>query len=360
MHLGYRRRHDDESLRRFGGRPLMALPLQCGDRGEEVRDIHRRLAAAGFAVAGDELAEFTGATRTAVEAFQRSRGLETTGACDAATWQLLVEAGYRLGDRLLYLHAPMLRGDDVADLQLRLGSLGFDAGRIDGIFGIETERALAEFQRNVGLPTDGIAGRATVGELARLGALSGPTAPVATVREHELLRHAPRQLHGRRMVVGELGGLAALATATARLLRHAGGRVLTLHQPDGSSQAAGANQFEAELFLGLAPLNEPGCTIAYFATTGWESSAGRHLASLCATELAAHLAPTAAANDTDPNTTVDGVSVDGMRLPILRETRMPAVLCRIGPPELVVARTAELAQALAQALTTCATTPVEP
>ena len=46
----------------------------------------------------------------------------------------------------------MQRGDDVADLQQRLSTLGFDTGRVDGIFGDRTSRALAEFQRNAGLP----------------------------------------------------------------------------------------------------------------------------------------------------------------------------------------------------------------
>ena len=35
-----------------------------------------------------------------------------------------------------------------------------------------------------------------------------------------------------------------------------------------------------------------------------------------------------------------------MRLPVLRETRMPAVLCQLGPSGPVVERTAELAQAV--------------
>ena len=52
----------------------------------------------------------------------------------------------------------MLRGDDVAELQQRLCTLGFDTGRVDGIFGDATVRALGEFQRNAGLPVDGIVG----------------------------------------------------------------------------------------------------------------------------------------------------------------------------------------------------------
>jgi N-acetylmuramoyl-L-alanine amidase len=326
----------------------MALPLVCGDRGEDVRDLHRRLAAAGF---GDPRAEdpghFTEQTALAVASFQRSRGLEVSGVCDTATWQMIVEAGYHLGDRLLYLHAPMLRGEDVAELQLRLGSLGFDAGRVDGIFGPDTERALAEFQRNAGLPTDGIAGQATIAELRRLGAMTNRLDPVAVVRERERLRRASRELDGRKIALGELGELSALVAATARILRRAGGRVLTLHQLDGSTQAAAANHFEAELFVAIGTTQEPACTLAYFATTGFESSGGRRLAEACSTRLPELL-------------DVPEAVVGGMRLPILRETRMPALFCRIGPPELVVARTAALAAALAEACAAWVSSPLEP
>jgi len=44
-----------------------------------------------------------------------------------------------------------LRGDDVAELQVRLAQFGFNPGRIDGIFGVLTEEALNEFQRNCAL-----------------------------------------------------------------------------------------------------------------------------------------------------------------------------------------------------------------
>ena len=67
--------------------------------------------------------------------FQEHRGLRSDGVCGPQTWSALVEAGRVLGDRLLYYRNPMLRGDDVATLQRQLGALGFDAGRVDGIFG---------------------------------------------------------------------------------------------------------------------------------------------------------------------------------------------------------------------------------
>ena len=97
-------------------------------------------------------AQFGAGTEAAVRAFQEPRGLRVDGICGDETWASLVEAGYRLGDRLLYHRAPMLRGDDVAELQRLLGGLGFDAGRVDGIFGPDTAAALVEFQRNAGLP----------------------------------------------------------------------------------------------------------------------------------------------------------------------------------------------------------------
>jgi N-acetylmuramoyl-L-alanine amidase len=325
----------------------MGLPLTIGARGEEVHDLQHRLAAAGFAVACRTPGVFDEATQAAVEEFQRVRGLDCTGLCDDATWQVLVEAGYRLGDRLLYLHAPMLRGDDVADLQLRLGSLGFDAGRVDGIFGPMTERALTEFQRNAGLTADGIAGTATISELCRLGAMSNASAPVSIVRERDRMRRAPHQLAGRHVVLGEMGGLGALVTATARHLRLAGGKVLTLHQPDGSAQASAANQFEAEVYVGLCLTSENRASLAYFATTGFESAGGRRLAEQCAPALL-------------PLLQVPDVQVEGMRLPILRETRMPAMYARLGPSHLVVGRTAALAVALAGAIARWATTPLEP
>ena len=85
----------------------------------------------------------------------------------------MIESGFRLGDRLLYLAQPMVRGDDVTELQRRLNELGFDAGRSDGILGPETEGALRAFQRNAGITPDGVCGPATLHALDRVGGLGG-------------------------------------------------------------------------------------------------------------------------------------------------------------------------------------------
>ena len=81
--------------------------------------------------------------------------------------------------------------------------------------------------------------------------------------------------------------------------------------------------------------------VAYFATEGFHSEGGLRLAQRCAP--AVHEVLAADLGDA-------GVPVRGMRLPILRRTRMPAVLCTMAPPSSVVTATAELAEALVGAV----------
>ena len=317
------------------------LPLGEGARGEAVRDVQRRLEALGHDVVGDPGGAFGPATSRATRAFQEERGLPADGICGPVTWAALVEAGWRLGDRFLYWRSPMQRGDDVAELQSSLGALGFDAGRVDGICGPDTARALEEFQRNSGLTPDGICGPDSVAALQRLaGRRAGPTS-VAQAREANALRDAPRHLAQRRIVLGAPGALDALADRVSRLLTDAGAEVTVLHAPDGSAQAREANDLAAELYVGLRLVAEPACRVSFYATSGFESVGGRRLAELTATELGTvlGLAPTAV----------------GMRLPVLRETRMPAVLCELGPVDEVVVQAA----ALATGLTRCVATWVE-
>lgn len=321
--------------------------MRAGDRGEPVRDLQHRLASVGHPTAGDEPGHFGDKTEAAVRSFQQARGLRVDGICGPQTWAALVEAGYRLGDRLLYLRQPMLRGDDVASLQRRLGALGFDAGRVDGIFGPATKRALDEFQRNTGLVVDGVGGPGTVEALERFGARGTEREPVAMVRELETLRQAPRTLQGRRVVLGDGGGLHAVLSATERVLKQSGAEVTVVHHPDQSEQAAEANAASGEVFLGLRL--EPGgtsCTSAHYAGHRYESAGGRRLAQLVQAAVPAAVG-------------VQDGGVRGMSIPLLKETRMPAVVCELGPPATVVARTAELAEALGAVLAAWASSPVE-
>jgi N-acetylmuramoyl-L-alanine amidase len=290
-----------------------------GARGEAVRDLQRRLGALGYATSGDEPGRFDDATEAAIRAFQAARGLRVDGRCGNQTWSSLVESGFSLGDRWLYEHRPMLRGDDVGDLQRRLNALGFHAGREDAIFGPDTAAALREFQRNAGLNPDGIAGAETLDTLRRLGHLAGGS--IASLREREQLRR-PRRLQGRRIYLSVAIGLEALGSVVARELRAAGAHaLLDSAGADPSLTAAQANRYRADLFLGLRAGDDPGCRCFYFATASFRSEAGFRIA----TTIQSSLAPLLSSEIT---------GVEGRTFAVLRETRMAAVVCEpAGDPD---------------------------
>ncbi|HYA69271.1 MAG TPA: peptidoglycan-binding protein [Acidimicrobiales bacterium] len=321
--------------------------MRAGDSGDAVADLQRRLGDQGLPTLPDPPALFGPGTRASVEAFQHRRGLRVDGACGSQTWNALVEAGFRLGDRFLYNRRPMFRGDDVADLQRRLSSLGFDSGRVDGIFGDLTASALGDFQRNLGLPVDGIVGAATLRELLRVMPPHGDLELVSVVRDRERLRQAPRTLADRRIAVGHEGGLDVLVAAVRRQLVREGAVVIALVHPDGSALAASANTADVEVYLGfrLDP-SRSHCTAAYYAGFRYESEGGRRLAELLQDAVARALG-------------VPGDGAIGMSLPVLRETRMPAVICEVGPANTVVQQVRQVGEAVVEALSAWALTPLD-
>ena len=54
------------------------------------------------------------------------------------------------------------RGNEVRQIQQRLKNWDYYTGEVDGIFGVETKKAVMSFQRKNGLTVDGIAGNATL------------------------------------------------------------------------------------------------------------------------------------------------------------------------------------------------------
>ncbi len=311
------------------------LPLRRGDAGDAVHDLQRRLALIGYSIDGDSQ-EFGTETEASLRRFQSDRGLVVDGICGPQSWNALVEADHRLGDRLLYYRDPMMRGDDVAELQRLLGQLGFDPHWVDGILGPRTDRAIRQFQQNVGLPDDGVVGRSTTDAFDRLAKQTRGQVTIAQVREHERLRRQPNRVEGRRIIVGDAGDLPVIAQAVARRLRQLGAEVLSFSTPDLSHQARTSNQWNGDIYLGVTLAVED-FSVSYFAMSGFESVGGRALAQRCSTALQPLLA------DTTPAT--------AMRLSILRETKMPAVWCRIGPGDVVVPQAPRVARALADAIT---------
>ncbi len=286
-----------------------------------MRDIQDRLAALGFNPDEDARGEFGQPTTGAVRSFQEDRGLDPDGIVGPETWRALYEAGYRLGDRLLYLRRPMLRGEDVAELQSRFNSLGFDAGKVDSIFGPDTQRAVYEFQANRGLAEDGVAGPEVTTEL-RLVTRGPIRAGRETIRELEWLRTASGTIVGTRAFFDaaarnpDEARLAwASANAAALEFQEQGGLPLVSHGVDEMLpervRAGRANRGAADLIVSFQQADDD--RVFFFASSRSRSEVGERLARSVANEI--------------------GGEVEGRATAMLRETRSPAIViarCDLG------------------------------
>ncbi|MEI6701481.1 MAG: peptidoglycan-binding protein [Actinomycetota bacterium] len=314
------------------------IPLAEGSTGDSVDDVKFRLTELGLDTSLDPASTYGPATRAAVEAFQRRRGLPITGAIDGATWDTLVEAGYRLGRRVLLHQVPMLRGDDVADLQQRLCALGFDTNRVDGLFGGLTAHAVEQFQQNMGLKPDGVAGLLTIEALLRLGPRTENARSVTEVRADETLRrHGGGPLH-RSIAIADLGGMAAAVAQLFRELSLSNDVSVIEVTGDEGAQAGQANAAEVDLYLGLHSAGRSTlCRTMFYKGYSYSSSAGQLLATRMSQAL-----PFPFASQSN--------EVVGMALPLLRETLMTAVIVEVGPAELVAEHGPALCQALVSAI----------
>ena len=203
--------------------------VRPGDRGPAVEDVQRRLLALGYDLGRTGVdGVFFGATTEAVRAFQAANSLPGDGTVLADTWSALVDASFTLGDRMLYLRLPHFHGHDVDILQEALNALGFACGAGDGIFGAYTERAVGEFQRNAGLPADGIVGSDTVRTITNLrhvwegkGVSAHSAARIAPARAAEVLERidiiVAGQDEGGRRIAARLVNLAHATTESARM-----------------------------------------------------------------------------------------------------------------------------------------------
>jgi N-acetylmuramoyl-L-alanine amidase len=312
----------------------MTLLIKQGQRSRNVADIQSRLRALGFAI-DDTSGRFGGGTAAAVKDFQQQRGLLADGIVGPNTWSELVEASWRLGDRLLYFKLPYMRGDDVLVLQARLNALGFDSGREDGIFGPDSDRAVRAFQKEYGVAEDGIFGPRSHAALVGLR-IERPTTAAGLREELRRAEHSgvssavimidPGHGGSDRGTLGASGRSEGdlcwdIAHRLAVRLTGLGARVAFTRMkgecPDTSSRAQRANAEHADLFVSLHmnshdKSNAEGACTYFFGG----SRSGERLAESVQRELVALGVPDCRSHPRSYQ--------------LLKETRMPAVLVEPG------------------------------
>ena len=314
-----------------------------GDRGPAVAEIRSRLATLDLVDPdpGNDL--FDEDLDRAVRAFQQQRGLSVDGIVGVNTYRTLEEARWRLGDRLLtFVAGNILAGDDVHALQQRLLDLGFKVGKIDGRFGHQTEQAVRDFQRNVGVPADGTCGPATLKALSRLAPMVRGGRPNA-MRSEERIRRAGPQLTGKVVVidpcVGQFDDAALRLRAdaiTVDLAQRIEGRLVAtgvqafLTNTGGADprteveRAEFANRTEAHLCISLqvdaSETSDAAGVSTYFYGSdahGVTSSVGERFAGLVQREIVAR-------------TDLSDLRSHAKTWDMLRRTRMPAVRIDVG------------------------------
>ena len=314
---------------------------RLGDRGRAVREIRSRLALLGLTCPATTPADddvFDEGLDHAVRAFQQQRGLTVDGLVGVGTYRILEEARWRLGDRLLtFVAGNLLAGDDVVSLQQRLLDLGFKVGKVDGRFGKQTEQAVRDFQRNVGVPADGTCGPATLKALSRLAPMVRGGSPNA-MRAQERIRREGPHLTGKVVVIDPSVGrfddpamwLCADAITTDLARRIEGRLVATgvqafLTNTGGATPATEvdraefANRADAHLCISLqvdgsSNVDAAGVSTYFYGSEahGVVSSVGERFAGLVQREIVAR-------------TDLGDLRSHAKTWDMLRRTRMPAV-----------------------------------
>ncbi|MEE6258464.1 N-acetylmuramoyl-L-alanine amidase [Plantactinospora sonchi] len=326
-------------------------PIRRGDRGPAVTEIRSVLVSLNLLPAGGPPGadDFDAGTEHAVRTFQQDRGLSCDGQVGPETWRALDAARWRLGARTLYQALPdPLVGEDVRTLQERLLEMGYDVGRADGVYGARTARAVAQFQREVGLGPDGACGPQTMNALRRLGRKVVGGRP-QWLRESDAFRQSGPNLVGKVIVIdpghdpfdpgfvvtdGRLswteGDLAYdLAARLEGRLAAVGVRVHLTRGPAPAAPLSDLNRAELANELGgdlLISLHVDGhvnpeadgvATYHYGTSNGVTSTVGERLAGLVQREIVAR-------------TGLRDCHTHAKSWELLRMTRMPAVRVDVG------------------------------
>lgn len=156
-------------------RPREDAFLQSG-RANKTKAAERMLRRAGFRP-GKIDAKLTGNSRTALAQFQQAAGLEPTGDLDRRTWNKLKAVNGRMS-RYKGVMGAGQRSSKILVAERRLRRLGYDAGKVDGVYDAQTAAATRAF-------------KADQNDVKSEGGLLGGKAQRALARESKDFNHDP-------------------------------------------------------------------------------------------------------------------------------------------------------------------------
>ena len=305
--------------------------IKPGDRGDVVTAVTNTLHRLGLIAAPTDL--FSEEVAGAVRAFQQERGLRVTGEIDVGTHAAIEEARWKLGDRSLKVDSPLMRGDDVAALQSRLIDMGFNPGRVDGIFGPTTESAVKEFQKSVGVKIDGICGPGTVMSLMRL--MRTVTGGAPTQLRDQAIREKRGPALADKVIVLDPSSRGDIAEIVYDIAQKIEGRLIALgvsvflsrssqSTPSEAERIALANSTDADLVISLSVDKYPndkaeGISTFFYGSElhGIHSIVGERFATIVQRELVAR-------------TDLLNARTHAKTWDLLRLTKAPAVRLELG------------------------------
>ena len=305
--------------------------IKPGDRGDVVTAVTNTLHRLGLIAAPTDT--FTEEVASAVRAFQQERGLRVTGEIDLGTHAAIEEARWKLGDRSLVVDSPLMRGDDVATLQSRLIDMGFNPGRVDGIYGLITEKAVKEFQKSVGVTIDGICGPGTVMSLMRL--MRTVTGGAPTQLRDQAVREKRGPALADKVIVLDPSSRADIAEIVYDIAQKIEGRLIALGvtvflsrsataKPNESERITLSNSTDADLVISLSidkykNVSAEGLSTYFYGSElhGIHSIVGERFATIVQRELVAR-------------TDLLNARTHAKTWDLLRLTKAPTVLLELG------------------------------
>ena len=177
------------------------------------------------------------------------------------------KAVFKAAPRILYWGS---RGEDVKEVQTRLKNWGYYTGRVDGIYGEKTYRAVRLFQQKNGLSVDGVVGPKTAAALGvRLGGGTATRAATSQSQGREdNVYLLGRAIHGEARGEPYVGKVAIAAVILNRVdsPKFPNTIASVIYQP-GAFTAVSDGQ------INLTP-NEEALKAARDALNGWDPSYG--------------------------------------------------------------------------------------